>query len=187
MGVPFDLVGSIAPLLKRYAEAYPQVDIVLSCASSPDLAAAVAKGEIDLGVIEEQWAPGTAGHSAVESLVWVGARAGNAHLRRPLPVSMVAETCAFRPAMLAALQGDDLEWRTVFDNGGLEVTMAMVQTDLAVSAWLAVTVPPDLAILPADAGLPKLPPFAITLRHLPTESRPHIVELARSIRQAFTR
>jgi DNA-binding transcriptional LysR family regulator len=187
LGVPFDLVGSIAPLLKRYAEAYPQVDIALSCASSPDLTAAVAKAAIDLAVIEEAWVPGTTGHLAVESLVWVGAQAGHAHRRRPLPVSMVAETCAFRPAVLAALQGDALAWRTMFDNGGLEATLAVVRADLAVSIWLAATVPPDLTILPAEAGLPPLPPFAITLRQLPTETRPHIVELARTIRQALTR
>ena len=187
LGVPFDLVGSTAPLLKRYAEAYPQVDIALSCASSPDLAAALARGQIDLAVVEEPWMPGTRRHLVVEELVWVGAKSGQAHLRRPLPVSMVAETCAFRPAVLAALQGDGRQWRTMFENGGLEATMAVVRADLAVSAFLAFTVPPDLVILPIEAGLPPLPPFAIGLHQMPTESRGHILELARAIRQAFTR
>jgi len=43
LGVPYDLVGTLlAPVLKAYAEAYPQVEISLLCAASPELAAANA-------------------------------------------------------------------------------------------------------------------------------------------------
>ncbi|TIN32922.1 MAG: LysR family transcriptional regulator, partial [Mesorhizobium sp.] len=103
IGVPYDLVGTLLqPVLKTYAEAYPQVEISLVCASSPELAAALAAGTIDLAVIEERAGP-TAGECLlVDRLVWVGARGGSARLKRPLPVSMVADSCAFRPAVLAA-------------------------------------------------------------------------------------
>ncbi|TIU25186.1 MAG: LysR family transcriptional regulator, partial [Mesorhizobium sp.] len=48
IGVPYDLVGTLLqPVLKTYAEAYPQVEISLVCASSPELAAALAAGTID--------------------------------------------------------------------------------------------------------------------------------------------
>ncbi|TGS86036.1 LysR family transcriptional regulator, partial [Mesorhizobium sp. M2D.F.Ca.ET.178.01.1.1] len=108
---------------------------------SPDLAAALAAGTIDLAVIEERAGP-TAGECLfVDRLVWVGARAGSARLKRPLPVSMVADTCAFRPAVLAALGEDGLDWRTVFENGNIDATTATVRSDLAVTTWLASTVP----------------------------------------------
>ncbi|TGU23602.1 LysR substrate-binding domain-containing protein, partial [Mesorhizobium sp. M4B.F.Ca.ET.150.01.1.1] len=86
LGVPSDLVGTLlAPVLKAYAEAYPQVEISLVCASSPELAAALAAGTIDLAVIEERAGP-TAGECLiVDRLVWVGARGGSARLKRPLP------------------------------------------------------------------------------------------------------
>lgn len=104
LGVPYDLVGTLlAPVLKAYAEAYPQVEISLICASSPELAAALAAGTIDLAVIEERVGPTLGECLLVDRLVWVGARGGAAHLKRPLPVSIVADTCAFRPAVLAAL------------------------------------------------------------------------------------
>ena len=54
----------------------------------------------------------------------------------------------------------------VFENGGIEATAATVRADLAVTAFLASTVPPELDILPPSFGLPELPNFAINL-HLP--------------------
>lgn len=188
LGVPYDLVGTLlAPMLKAYAETYPQVEISLVCASSPELATALAGGTVDLAVIEERVGP-TAGEClAVDRLVWVGAKGGVARAKRPLPVSIVADTCAFRPAVLSALNEHGLEWRTVFENGNIDATMATVRSDLAVTAWLASTVPPDLDILPFESGLPPLPNFAINL-HLPRHGvGPAAQEFARHIRGGLAR
>lgn len=89
-----------------------------------------------------------------------------AHLKRPLPVSIVAESCAFRPVVLQALREKNLEWRSVFESGNIEATTATVRSDLAITAWLASTVPADMDILDTDTGMPALPNFAISL-HLP--------------------
>ncbi|AMO99340.1 bacterial regulatory helix-turn-helix, lysR family protein [Collimonas arenae] len=188
LGVPHDLVATcLPPVMKAYAEAFPQVEISLLCGSSPQLAEALALGSIDLAVIEEPVGP-TAGEClSVERLVWVGAKAGAAHLKRPLPVSMVVDTCAFRPVVVAALQQNDLMWRTVFENGNIEATTATVRTDLAITAWLASTVPVDLDILSGDCGLPELPNFAINLHLSRHAASPATLELARHIRDHLTR
>ncbi|TPK40304.1 LysR family transcriptional regulator [Mesorhizobium sp. B2-5-4] len=188
IGVPYDLVGTLlAPVLKTYAEAYPQVEISLVCASSPELAAALAAGTIDLAVIEERVGPTSGECLAIDRLVWVGARGGAARAKRPLPVSIVADTCAFRPVVLSALNEHGLEWRSVFENGNIDATTATVRSDLAVTTWLASTVPPDLDILPFDAGLPPLPNFAINL-HLPRHGvGPSAQEFARHIRGGLGR
>lgn len=188
LGVPFDLAGAfIAPMLKSYAQAFPQVEISLVCASSPDLARALAGGGIDLALVEEPAGAATDGCLVVERLVWVGAKGGQAHLKTPLPVSMVAESCAFRPAVLAALRDQGREWRTVFENGSIDATTATVTIDLAVTTWLAFTVPPHLDILPAEAGLPPLPSFAISLRMPEGDATPAATELARHIRDGLAR
>ncbi|RUZ98016.1 LysR family transcriptional regulator, partial [Mesorhizobium sp. M7A.F.Ca.CA.002.05.1.1] len=110
LGVPYDLVGTLlAPVLKTYAETYPQIEISLVCASSPELTAALAAGTIDLAVIEERVGPSAGECLAIDRLVWVGAKGGIARAKRPLPVSIVADTCAFRPAVLAALGEHGLE------------------------------------------------------------------------------
>lgn len=188
LGVPYDLVGTLlAPVLKAYAETYPQVEISLVCASSPELASALAAGTIDLAVIEERVGPTSGECLAIDRLVWVGARGGVARAKRPLPVSIVADTCAFRPVVLSALNEHGLEWRTVFENGNIDATTATVRSDLAVTAWLASTVPADLDILPFDVGLPPLPNFAINL-HLPRHGvGPAVQEFARHIRDGLAR
>ena len=188
LGVPPDLVGShLAPVLKAYADAFPQVELSLACASSPELVEALAMGRIDLAIAEEPAGPSAGECLGVERLVWVGARAGTAHLKRPLPISMVADTCAFRPAVLAALGGHGVAWRTVFESGSIEATAATVRADLAVTAWLASTVPSGLDILPASLGLPDLPAFAINL-HLPRHhAGAAAAELARHLRDGLVR
>lgn len=188
LGVPYDLVGtSLAPVLKRFAEARPLVEISLVCAASPALLAALERGEVDIALVEEPLGAHGGECLGIERLVWVGARAGNAHRKRPLPLSLVAEGCAFRPAVTAALEAQGYDWRSVFENGSLDATTATVRTDLAITAWLACTVPAELDILGPEDGLPELPPFAITL-HLP-RSQPSeaALELARHLRGGLLR
>jgi hypothetical protein len=147
----------------------------------------LAAGTIDLAVIEEPVGPSAGECLAIDRLVWVGARGGVARRKRPLPVSMVADTCAFRPAVLAALSEHGLEWRTVFENGNLDATTATVRSDLAVTTWLASTVPADLDILSAHAELPALPNFSINL-HLPKHGvGPAAREFAACIRDGLAR
>ena len=188
LGVPSDLVGShLAPVLKAYADAFPKVELSLVCTPSPELVEALAIGRVDLAVVEEPAGPSAGECLSIERLVWVGAKAGTAHLKRPLPVSMVADTCAFRPAVQAALTGHGVGWRTVFENGSMEAALATVRADMAVSAWLASTIPPDLDILPSSFGLPELPAFAINL-HLPRHhAGAAATKLAQHIRDGLVR
>jgi DNA-binding transcriptional LysR family regulator len=188
LGLPYDLVGAgLVPLLKSYTDRYPNVDISLVCASSPELKQRLAEGVIDLCVIEEPLNAVGGECLAVDRLVWVGARAGNAHRKNPLPISMVTDTCAFRPSVFTALGENGRRWRTVFENGNIEATTATVRTDLAVTAWLASTVPPDLDILGAADGLPDLPSFAINLHIANRDGTAAAKELARHIRDGLVR
>lgn len=188
LGLPYDLVAPcVAPVMKDFAAAYPQVEISLTCAASPDLIQALAAGEVDLIIVEEPVGATDGETLRIERLVWVGARNGGAYLKSPLPVSMVADTCAFRPAVLSALQDRGRNWRTVFENGNIEATTATVRADLAVTAWLVSTVPSDLEILGPDKAPTDLPPFAINL-HLPKHNMSkQTAELARTLRESFAR
>jgi DNA-binding transcriptional LysR family regulator len=188
LGAPYDLVGTwLAPILKSYAEDHPLVEIALVCAASPELLTSTTEGAIDLALIEEPLGPSRGERLTVDRLVWVGAKAGAAHLKTPLPISMVAESCAFRPVVLQALSERNLAWRTIFESGSIDATTATVRSDLAVTAWLASTVPVDLDILPPDAGLPELPSFAINL-HMPNgHASLATIELARHIRGSLMR
>ncbi|MDR6450442.1 DNA-binding transcriptional LysR family regulator [Paraburkholderia terricola] len=188
LGAPQDLIGTLlGPILKGYAKVHPQVELTLVCAASPDLMRTLKRGEIDIALVEELPGASRGECLAIDRLVWVGARGGVAHRKSPLPISMVSETCAFRTTVLDELRKRELLWRTVFENGSVDATAATVRSDLAITAWLASTVPPELDILPPESGLPELPGFAINLHLSPSQNSPAVTELARHVRDGLTR
>ncbi|MFS2156777.1 LysR family transcriptional regulator [Pseudomonas sp. Pseusp122] len=188
LGVPYDLVGAwIAPTLKTYVEANPQVELSLRCGSSGDLKTEIANGSLDVAIIEEIATAATGECLSIERLVWAGAKGGTAFLKSPLPVSLVADTCAFRAPVITALESQDRPWKTLFESGNLEATVAMVSSDLAVSVWLQSTLPDGLDILSPEAQLPQLPPFAISLHRAKGSAQPAVEELVRHIRQSLGR
>ncbi|WP_246235916.1 LysR substrate-binding domain-containing protein [Acerihabitans arboris] len=187
LGAPYDLVGTwLPPILKTFSQAHPKVDLRLVCLASPELLTAVADGALDLALIEEPVGKPDGECLAVDRLVWVGAKGGAAYLKTPLPVSMVAETCAFRPVVLRALSERDLAWRTMFESGSIDATRAAVRADLAVTVWLASTVPDDLHILPFGENLPKLPSLAINLYHAKGPLPRAVGELTQQIRHSVS-
>jgi DNA-binding transcriptional LysR family regulator len=186
VGVPFDLVTRLAPAMKAFAEAHPHVDISLVCAASRELCEAVDSGRVDVSLVEDVASEVKDEVVCIEPLVWVKGRGSDAWQKRPLPLSMVDERCAFRPVVLGALADEGIAWRTVFESGNIEATAAMVRAGLAITTWLVSTVPADLETLtPQATGLPALPPFAICLR-LPATVQPAAQEFARHVRESMS-
>ncbi|MBB5414178.1 DNA-binding transcriptional LysR family regulator [Paraburkholderia atlantica] len=186
VGVPYDLVTRLAPAMKAFADAHPHVEITLTCAASSELSEAVKSGRLDVSLVEYVASEAEGEVVCIEPLVWVKGRGSEAWQKRPLPLSMVDERCAFRPVVLGALADEGIAWRTVFESGNIEATAATVRAGLAVTSWLASTVPADLETLaPRVSGLPALPPFAICLR-LPATVQPAAQEFARHVRESMS-
>lgn len=186
LGVPYDLVGTYLPaVFRRFRQSHPQVEITLVCKNSIDLAAAVTAGEIDLALVEAaRVAPG-AELLMTDRLVWAGAKGGDAHRRRPLPVA-TSETCAFRLVMFEALRAADIPFRVMTDATNVDAASAAIQTDLAIAATLASVTPSEVAVLGAESGLPDLPNFTVALHFPGTGPSAIAAELAQDIREAFT-
>jgi DNA-binding transcriptional LysR family regulator len=183
LGVPYDLAAAVVgPVLKPFAEAHPRVELSLVCGASPELLDGLARRRLDLALVEESLEASGGERLRVERMVWVGAPGGLAPARRPIPLATVAERCAFRTAMSEALATAGLSAVTVFDNAGLEASLAAVRADLAVTAWLASLAPSDLLVLGPASGLPELPAVAINLRLAPGDVPRAAAELARQIR-----
>ncbi|WP_368623880.1 LysR substrate-binding domain-containing protein [Paraburkholderia sp. BR13444] len=186
VGVPPDLVTRLAPAMKAFADAHPHVEITLMCAASPELSEAVNSGRVDVSLVEYVASEAEGEVVCIEPLVWVKGRGSEVWQKRPLPLSMVDERCAFRSVVLGALAHEGIAWRTVFESGNIEATAATVRAGLAVTSWLASTVPADLETLtPRASGLPALPPFAICLR-LPATVQPAAQEFARHVRESMS-
>lgn len=187
LGVPHDLIGThLPPMLHQFAQRHPDIDVALVAGSSTELRRAWEAHKVDLALIEEPAGAhvGPGELLSLEQPVWVGAAGGRAWSRRPLPVCLVSDTCVFRQPVDAALRQAGIAARTVIDYASMEATTATVQADLAVSAWLASTVPATLDILGNDSGLPPLPPYAIMLL---AGDAPATQAMAACLRQMYAR
>lgn len=163
-GVPYDIIGSYAPpILRRFGRAFPSIRVTVICKDTVILLRELKSGAIDLALTTEL-ACGRDGETLCsDRLVWSGARGGDAHTRDPLPVSLGAETCVFRPIAVAALRKMRRNWQAVCEVSNMEPVRAMLEADLAVAPLLSHSVPESLEIIAADRRLPRLPMFRINL------------------------
>ena len=187
LGVPYDLVARFIPtVLRRFDKRFPNVRVSLMTSTSRILCDALSRGELDLTLATEVTSPARAESILIDRLVWVGAAGGDAFNRDPLPVSLGAETCAFRPYALAALAKWNRRWRPVSESNSLEPMIATLQADLAVAPMLSSTPPRSLQILGDDAGLPRLPSCHVNL-YLPRNAQNDMAaELAGVLREEFS-
>lgn len=164
IGAPPDLITSLAPAMKTFSESHPSVELSMKCATSLELHEDIKDGRLDIALIEYLASSPQGEVIRTEPLVWVASATSDIWKTRPLPLSLVDERCVFRPLVLGALAKEGIAWRAIFENGSFEATASTVRVGLAVTAWLASTVPADLIKIPEAAGLPDLPEFAVCLR-----------------------
>jgi DNA-binding transcriptional LysR family regulator len=163
-GAPYDIIGSYAPpILRRFKLAFPTVRVTLVCKDSLVLLSELRSGHIDVALTTER-SCGKGGETLrSDRLVWVGARGGDAHTRDPLPVSIGADTCVFRPVAITALRKARRPWQAICEVSNMEPVRATLEADLAVAPLLSHSVPGSLEVLSPGSGLPKLPMFRINL------------------------
>jgi DNA-binding transcriptional LysR family regulator len=163
-GVPYDIIGSYAPpILRRFSQTLPNIRVTLTCKDTVVLLQELKAGAIDLALTTEIGC-GKGGETLrSDRLMWAGARGGNAHTRDPLPVSLGAETCVFRPIAIAALKKARRNWQAVCEVSNMEPVRATLEADLAVAPLLGHSIPESLETITNDPRLPRLPMFQINL------------------------
>lgn len=186
LGVPHDIVSTyLPPVLRRFDQAWPRVNVSLISSTSPLLIEKLGRGEVDLTLTTECDCPADAEMLLPDQLVWVGALRGSAYARRPLPVSLGSESCMFRPHVIAALAAAEIDWRPVCQVSEMGPLVATTEADLAVAPMLRSVIPAQLAIIGEDSGLPRLPAFSINMRVRDAAANAIALELAKEIRSSF--
>ena len=188
LGVPHDIIYPfIPPILKNFNQHWPRVRVTLVCQASYKLLKLMDANEIDLTLTTEQ-RPGNRGELLLpDQLVWAGAKGGEAHMRRPLPVTFGDSTCSFRPPAIKALSEAGLDWRLTCETSDFTPYCASLEADLAVAPMLTLTVPQKLQVFGAAEKLPPLPVFYINLRLPAAGPNDMAQEMARFIRAAFAK
>lgn len=183
-GAPYDIIGSYAPLiLRRFCKAFPSVRVTLVCRDSIVLLDDLKSGKVDLALTTELGCRKGGETLRSDRLVWAGARYGDAHSKDPLPVSLGAETCVFRPVAIAALKKAGRKWQAVCEVSNMEPVRATIEADLAVAALLSHSVPEGLDIIEPGRRLPKLPMFRVNLYRAASLS-PAAREFAAQVRRS---
>jgi DNA-binding transcriptional LysR family regulator len=185
LGVPYDIVTSlIPPVLQRFNQSCPRINVTLVCKSSTELLADLAEHSIDVALTTEIDC-GEGGEVLLsDRLVWVGGPGSETHRLRPLPVSLGSSRCRFRPEVIKALRAAHIDWRAVSLDCNMEPVYATVKAGLAIAPLLRTSVPDYLTILGAEAELPELPDFMVNM-YIPPNATEVAAELARHIRQSF--
>jgi len=188
LGIPHDVVQTFMPdVLRRFDRAWPRVQVSLACSTTPVLLERLKAGDIDLAMTTEAVTPRGAERLLRDELVWVGAVDGAAYERRPLPISLGDERCAFKPVIVDALGKAGHDWRSVLEAGSMEAMSAAIRADLAIGAMLRTTLPRDLTVLGDGQALPPLPPFYLNL-YVPAATADEVaLELARHIKDSIGR
>lgn len=185
-GVPYDIIGSFVPaILRRFAKAQPRVRVSLVCEDSRVIREELKSGGVDLAMTTETECGRHGETLRTDRLVWVGAADGDAHLKDPLPVSLGAPTCVFRPVAVEALGKARRDWRAVCEVSRLEPVYAVLEAGLAVAPLLRSSVPERFVILGREAKLPALPEFRINL-YAPPGLGPAARDLADHVRASFS-
>ena len=185
-GVPYDIIASFVPaILRRFAKSQPRVRVSLVCEDSKIVREALRSGGVDLALTTETECGRHGETLRTDRLVWVGVPGGDAHLKDPLPVSLGAPSCVFRPVAIEALGKVRRDWRAVCEVSRLEPVHAAIEAGLAVAPLLRSSVPERFEILGREARLPALPEFRINL-YAPPNMNAAARDLADHVRASFS-
>ena len=171
------------PLLARFARAHADTPLSLVIGTGAELAAALARDELDLVVGGPDVGSGTGsdgrGSESVrtlleEPLVWVAAPGDDGAATPadgPLPLVLMAPPCGYRAAMTGALDRAGTPWRAAVETNGVQGVAAAVAAGLGVSALARSAAGADVRVV-EDGRLPALPETRMVVRERAGPSHP---------------
>ncbi|MEM9250225.1 MAG: LysR family transcriptional regulator [Pseudomonadota bacterium] len=163
LGVPHDIVYPFIPqVLRRFAADYPRMRVNLLSSWTTNLRDTFARGACAMILTtEEAVEPG--GETLVRRpLVWIGAPGGQVWRKRPLRLAFERH-CVFRTAALRQLEQAATTWEMAVESDSGRTIEATVSADMAVTAVLEGSEPPQTEAVPHGGALPDLRTYCINL------------------------
>lgn len=188
LGTPDDYAFSyLPPILKRFAETHPSVQVDVFCAASNELVERLKGGELDLSLVSESNEPVGWPYTPLwrGPLIWVTSTRYAPHRQDPLPVALAHQSCAWRRAALKALDQAGRSYRVAYTSGTQVGTQAPVMAGLAVTVSTMTWLPDGLRAVRPEEGLPPLPEFGILMLQAPSVSQPVTDALAAHIEESY--
>ena len=193
LGVPDDYAfGYLPPVLKRFADTHPAVQVDVLCEPSEDLLARLKHGELDLAIAS---AHATDGVKQVPlwrgQLVWVTSTRYAPHRLDPLPLALSSadplansNSCEWGAAAVRALEKAGRRYRVAYISSSQVGTHAPVVAGLAVTVSAQAWLPEGLRPVRPDEGLPRLPEYGIVMMQSRLARQPVSNALAAHIQES---
>src|SRR5215469_10701728 len=196
LGSPDDYAFAyLPPILKRFAETHPAVQVDVVCSPSGELIRRLQADEIDLTLISDGHQP--KGWPNVQlwrgPLVWVTSTRFAPHRQDPLPLALAdrepflarGQDCDWAGAAVRALEQAGRRYRIAYTSASQIGTHAPVLAGLAVTVSTLSWLPEGLRAMRPDEGLPELPEFGILLLKGKRPLQPVTDALAAHIEESF--
>jgi DNA-binding transcriptional LysR family regulator len=196
LGTPDDYAFAyLPPILKRFAETHPAVQVDVLCSPSGELMRRLKADEIDLTLISD-------GHQPTEwptvqlwrgPLVWVTSTRYAPHRQDPLPLALAdrepflarGQDCEWAGAAVRALEKAGRRYRIAYTSASQIGTHAPVLAGLAVTVSTLSWLPEGLRPMRPEEGLPQLPEFGIMMLKAKRPHQPVTDALATHIEASF--
>ncbi len=188
LGTPDDYALSyLPPILKRFAETHPAVQVDVLCASSSHLAEKLKAGELDLTLCSDGNQPRNWPCVPLwrGPLSWITSIRHAPHRQDPLPLALAHDECGWRASAQAALEKAGIRYRIAYLSGTQIGTHAAVLAGLAVTVCALTVLPDGLRPMRPDEGLPPLPDFGIVMLKARAPTQPVTDALADHIEARF--
>src|SRR6202042_1019920 len=196
LGTPDDYAFAyLPPILKRFAETHPAVQVDVVCSPSGELMRRLKADEIDLTLISDGHQP--SGWPSVQlwrgPLVWVTSTRFAPHRQDPLPLALAdrapflarGQDCEWAGAAVRALEEAGRRYRVAYTSASQIGTHAPVLAGLAITVSTLSWLPDGLRAMRPEEGLPRLPEFGILLAKGKRPSQPVTDALAAHIEESF--
>ena len=173
----------LAPLLCRFARAFPAVQLEVTVNPHADLHAMVAADELDLAVVMQ--VAGSDGESSrlrQTQLVWAAAETFEPPRGASLPLAFSPTPCIHRRVGATALDAAAIDWHIVFTSYSQQGLRAAVLAGLAVAVLTRDDLEPGMKIVESRYGLPPLPRADFKLIHGTNGGMPAVQTFGQMIR-----
>ncbi len=188
LGTPDDYALSyLPPILKRFAETHPAVQVDVVCSSSPDLVERLKAGELDLTLCSDGNQPRNWPCTPLwrGPLSWITSTRYGQHRQNPLPLALAHRECGWRAAAQRALEKAGIGYRIAYLSATQAGTHAPVVAGLAVTVCALTVLPEGLRVVRPDEGLPPLSDFGIVMLKAVNPTQPVTDALADHIEARF--
>ena len=170
IGVPEDFATAHLPtVLSAFTAAHPLVELEVTCDLTLNLLERFHAGDFHLAMVKRQ--PTQEQQDGVrvwrEPLVWVARDRQSASDFARVPLVVSPEPCVYRKRATEALDAVGRPWRVAYTSTSLAGSLSAVRAGLGMTVLPLEMVPPGLAAVGEDAGLPPLYDTEIALIEAP--------------------